>query len=69
VDRDKRASSPRRTAKTVHVTSKDRQDKMKAIRMMNATDIQNRGLNRILNRRSPFFDEGLRKLLVEGLYQ
>jgi hypothetical protein len=64
-----RASSPSRTAKAAHVTSKDRQDRMKAMKTMNAMDSQNRGLNRILNRRSPFVSEGLRKLLVEGLYQ
>ena len=49
-----RANSPRRTAKAAQVTSKDRQDNMKAMKMINAMDSQNRGLNRILNRRSPF---------------
>jgi hypothetical protein len=53
-----RASSPSRTAKAAHVTSKDRQDRMKAIKMINAMDAQNSGLNRILNRRSPFVGEG-----------
>jgi hypothetical protein len=38
-------------AKAAHVTSKDRQDRMNAMKMMNAMDNQNRGLNRILNRR------------------
>jgi hypothetical protein len=46
-----RAKSPSRTAKAAHVYSKDRQDKMKAVKMMNAMEIQNSGLNRILNRR------------------
>ena len=49
-----RASSPSRTAKAAHVTSNDRQDKMKAMKMMNAMDTQNSGSNRILNRRPPF---------------
>jgi hypothetical protein len=53
-----RAKSPRRTAKAAQVYSKDRKDRMNAIKMMNAMDSQNRGLNRILNRRSPFVSEG-----------
>ena len=53
-----RAKSPRRTAKAAHVYSKDRNDRRKAITMMNVTDSQNSGLNRILNRRSPFVDGG-----------
>lgn len=58
LDRDMRASSPRRTAKAAHVTSNDRQDRINAMKMINAMDSQNRGLNRILNRRSPFMGEG-----------
>lgn len=46
-----RARSPRRTAKAAHVYSKGRTDRMNAMKMMNTADIQNSGLNRILNRR------------------
>ena len=53
-----RAKSPRRTAKAAHVYSKGRTDRIKAITIINAMDSQNRGLNRILNRRSPFVDGG-----------
>jgi hypothetical protein len=49
-----RASSPSRTAKAAHVYSKGRTDRMKAMEMINVMDSQNSGLNRILNRRSPF---------------
>lgn len=49
-----RASSPRRTAKAAHVYSKDRKDRINAVKMMNAMESQNSGLNRIFNRRSPF---------------
>jgi len=45
-----RASNPSRTAKAPHVYSKDRNDRMNAMKMMNAMDSQNSGLNRI-NRR------------------
>lgn len=54
MDRDMRASSPRRTAKAAHVYSKGRTDRIKAMKIINTADIQNSGLNRIFNRRSPF---------------
>ena len=62
MDRDMRANSPRRTAKAAHVTSNDRQDKMKAVKMMNAMDSQNSGLNRILNRRLLSWMKGIERL-------
>jgi len=55
---DMRASDPSRKAKAAHVYSKGRTDRMNAMKMMNAMDSQNRGLNRILNRRSPFVGDG-----------
>jgi hypothetical protein len=57
-----RASSPSRTEKAAQVTSKDRQDKMKAMKIIAMIEIQSRGLNRILNRRSPFVGERFEKV-------